>query len=730
MLRSAWQRLSAYWNTLSSGAGLLVAAALLLFIVFVILPDVTRLPLWGTETYGQIFVESPEIYTRERLVNDRYNQDYWLRNQLTKLEDSADLFSQKRAEMLNVWYGANRPEAPAPPTQLEAPPFEKEFELRSAMRDRIRQMILENLLDDRHDLTGNSVYGLKFDTAIIPGRNTHAQAIIKVRLSFEKMPGASLFPEFFRYQVFEIQEDPDNPFHRLPSHFNRWLGDVNARLNDYVLSTADPCESSSGDNEMSPERQRERVISAVTNVLAVDERLVRSSIAGNSLTLRLPEPWDDYFVIQVTTDESCPQRPLMELISVFNAFYVVDADQWNAFYDRDLERTEADREAVNWFPLGRIAVRENGVEEDKIILVDNPSNTETLDQDALDQFRLRFELTQQVLRELLSRTDAESRCLSYAEGRQECAFEGYRFFVEAGLANFIDGLSKLDAYAYASFPRRDVTGALTAAAIHALVASADELGNAGAEASATSSAAETIPVLTGFADGADDAEDAINFGWVVGSQGPMEAIHKSQLVLVSVPAYLDSFKLEVQTGWLDRSGSMIEQGQPIQMTVSLPPDYEAFDTLIGKEKNRPGPNIYDRHIRTPIIVRACSRAAIIIPGARLWRSASVTLGGQPANKITVLPNMQGIHATFEPLMPPSTYELVDDVAQLSDFANDERVVSTTLMVWTSEGVDRLGTGRAYIKRGEAATPRHGRVFVIVPKTGVCPEGSGRTTEIN
>ena len=719
MLRSVWQRLSTYWKTLSGGAGLLVAAALLLFIVFVILPDMTRLPLWGTETYGQIYVESPEIYTRERLVNDRYNQDYWLRNQLTKLEESADLFSQKRAEMLNVWYGANRPEAPASPTQLEAPPFEKEFELRSAMRDRIRQMILENLLDDRHDLTGNSVYGLKFDTAIIPGRNTHAQAIVKVRLSFEKMPGASLFPEFFRYQVFEIEEDPDNPFHRLPSHFNRWLSDVNSRLNDYVLSTADPCVPST-DDEISPERQRERVISAVTNVLAVDERLVRSVIGeDNSLTLRLPAPWDDYFVILVTADKSCPQRPLMKLFSVFNSFYVVDADQWYAFFERYLERREAEHKPANWFLLGHVAVRENGVDKEKVILVENLSGIETLDQDSYDEFRLRFDLTRQVLKELQSRTDAAPRCLSYAEDGSQCDFEGFQFFVEAGLANFIDGLSKLDAYAYASFPRRDVTGALTAAAVRALVASEDELYKAGAEASATSSAAETIPVLTGFADGADDAEDAINFGWVVGSHGPMEAIHKSQLVLVSVPAYLDSFKLEVQTGWLDRSGSMVEQGQPIQMTVSLPPDYEAFDTLIGKEKNRPGPNIYDRHIRTPIIVRACSRAEVIIPGARLWRSASVTLGGQPANKITVLPNMQGIHATFEPLMPPSIYELVDDGTQLADIDSTERVVSTTLMVWTSEGVDRLGTGRAYIKQEEVTEPRHGRVFVIVPKTGTC-----------
>ena len=36
---------------------------------------------------GLIYVESPEVYTRQRLVNDRYLQDAWLRNQLGVIDD-------------------------------------------------------------------------------------------------------------------------------------------------------------------------------------------------------------------------------------------------------------------------------------------------------------------------------------------------------------------------------------------------------------------------------------------------------------------------------------------------------------------------------------------------------------------------------------------------------------------------------------------------------------------
>jgi hypothetical protein len=169
-----------------------------------------------------------------------------------------------------------------------------------------------------------------------------------------------------------------------------------------------------------------------------------------------------------------------------------------------------------------------------------------------------------------------------------------------------------------------------------------------------------------------------------------------------------------------------------QVTARLPPDFETVDTVIAERRSRPGPKIFEQHVRNPFVLRACQKNELVIPGARLWRSAMVTVGGQPADRIIVLPNMQGIHATFDPLELPSSFSLLkdgklseehlarwlrtvpEDDDALPQPALDEKVVSTELKVWTSEGVDRLGGNDG---EGE-------KVLVLLPKTGQCPPPDG------
>jgi hypothetical protein len=67
-----WMRL-VRWQAVAAVALAVLAAHFL---------DLIHLPLPFLETTGRIYVDSPEVYTRERLVNDRYDQDYWLRQRL------------------------------------------------------------------------------------------------------------------------------------------------------------------------------------------------------------------------------------------------------------------------------------------------------------------------------------------------------------------------------------------------------------------------------------------------------------------------------------------------------------------------------------------------------------------------------------------------------------------------------------------------------------------------
>jgi hypothetical protein len=90
------------------------------------------------------------------------------------------------------------------------------------------------------------------------------------------------------------------------------------------------------------------------------------------------------------------------------------------------------------------------------------------------------------------------------------------------------------------------------------------------------------------------------------------------------------------------------------MEIKLPPDFSAFDSIFRSQGwVTPAPQIHDEAVDEDIYVVVGEDARILIPGFRLWRSTSVTLGAQPADRIRVLPNMEGIIAEFLPVRLPS-----------------------------------------------------------------------------
>jgi hypothetical protein len=172
-------------------------------------------------TYGGIFISSPEVFTRERLVNDRYEQDHWLMDELkSQLSCQATgTVNEERTSTLGAQIGepstsasptidSQGPEpakanlaasavvgqsvvpsplnvnphgADMPKANLAAPDLEC-FEDRLDYRDQLRTLRIENQLDDRHDLNGASLFRLKFDVAVVPGHNTTALAVVQVKI--------------------------------------------------------------------------------------------------------------------------------------------------------------------------------------------------------------------------------------------------------------------------------------------------------------------------------------------------------------------------------------------------------------------------------------------------------------------------------------------------------------------------------------------------------------------
>ena len=174
---------------------------------------------------GSIILNSPTIYTRQRLVNDRLSQANWLNKQLEETERDPEKFKSLDAYSvtsdiltLNARVTANGEkqngsgEVPARPTgndvRTDAPRSDKTqppggqptvvnqsfqvdqttFDRFLAMknyRDAVRTELMQTLLDDRHDILGNTVYRLGYDATIFGGKNNDKFAIVYVQLTHD-----------------------------------------------------------------------------------------------------------------------------------------------------------------------------------------------------------------------------------------------------------------------------------------------------------------------------------------------------------------------------------------------------------------------------------------------------------------------------------------------------------------------------------------------------------------
>jgi hypothetical protein len=165
----------------------------------------------------------------------------------------------------------------------------------------------------------------------------------------------------------------------------------------------------------------------------------------------------------------------------------------------------------------------------------------------------------------------------------------------------------------------------------------------------------------------------------------------SQLVLISVPAYLDAIELEVMRGFYDRdaseggeasdlSGLRVGSFEKSSIRIKVPPDYTALDGIVIGNRLVNGPKLGSLKITDAGGCYSTEPDGIFtlaIPGNRLWRSTVVTLDGLTANRIEVMPDMRGIVATFnEPSGPDAVIrpELLPG--------------PHSLVVWTSEGHDK------------------------------------------
>jgi hypothetical protein len=256
-----------------------------------------------------------------------------------------------------------------------------------------------------------------------------------------------------------------------------------------------------------------------------------------------------------------------------------------------------------------------------------------------------------------------------------------------------------------------------------------------ADRMSNSQAVDETPIVVGFSrpvepDPADskranDYSRETAFGWAIAPQtsgtGNVQQIDNQYPVsaVVSLPAWWRSIELEVSTCWarrsdmakaadlLDRCGRFAgpsrsaephrEQGRvdskseessesaihslrTYRNTVRLPGAISELSSKLGFEI------VQEPHLKVPLdqapppIVAEVGRSLdILLTGFRIWRSTEVTLGAQKSNRIVVLPNMEGIIASFDCVEPQTA-------VWAESSANEPVRQHVDVKVWTSEGV--------------------------------------------
>jgi hypothetical protein len=207
-------------------------------------------------------------------------------------------------------------------------------------------------------------------------------------------------------------------------------------------------------------------------------------------------------------------------------------------------------------------------------------------------------------------------------------------------------------------------------------------------------ALERAPLVVGFSHRSPKLEPQL--GWLFGPRIVLDPKgHQLKLVQtvssqslaaeVSLPAWWPRAELRLETAWVGNwyeasSFDLVRRSLPVEpqkVSVPLPLNRANLDSLTSLVAGQTvGIGLQQTRIARvePASVSACLSKEItfLVYGANVWRSTDVYFAGSRAKSVTVLPDMEGVSATFDP----------SSMSGLSDGA-----VDIPLTAWTRNGVD-------------------------------------------
>lgn len=635
-------------------------------------------------SFGNIYVDSPEIYTRERLVNDRFREDTWLKSTLESIKrlSAAKLLFQgtvrsSNTEKVSLGVSAQTPSPgdndagsllPGEPNGLHKPDAGESTQFRASasphgqlrddfrqlldIRDSIRKEIIENQLDDRHDIDVNTLYLFKFDvTTIVAANDTSARANIRITIT---KPDSETLVDSLRTLYFEwvshLETVLNKGFQARLLAFNAprakiGCTDYRLQLLDYVYRDADLLSD-------------------------VDLAQAREAIAKLEHNLAVGEP-DDI------------DRRLNHIIGVL-------------MHQGNIAKDSSRDEALNWLVAKWVVFD----------MVKRPG----LDRFVAAEIK---RLSVQNLRIAVKRIEKDSPIQKGFEFQPQQVedMDKREYGLEKFLQTFLDNEYRI--FTYAVSPKQSVERVADAATygrsselLSTLLGSNEPVKIKAAlkllrEQTVDVSAIKRNAVIVGFADRYQDPakNPEAAFGWLIGPRFQIDdsgsgyqyrhvSTQNALSALVSLPSAWPHVKIIVETSWLKEDDTE-HNPKSYSYHVSLPVDVDNMTDAVctrgyGKVGSKPLVFLTEMD---DIQLKAGEPAQILIPGRNLWRSTVVTIGSQPSNHITVLPNMEGIIAHFGKI----------DVASLEDKAVAEAM---KLRVWTSEGMASIPGKVSLVKQKE------------------------------
>lgn len=497
-----------------------------------------------------------------------------------------------------------------------------------AYREAIQSYLLEKQLDDTHDLHGFTLYTLKFDISVLPREGAGLLGRVALGIDTARVPYAAEDAGLGK----ELDKD-----------YERWLNYLEKRMAREQQALADLLERGKEGADA-----RRSALGWLQSLL----RLTAPSPApAAAAVLQVPPEATKRLVSFAKTFLRPPLPPALSGALAANAAVRELMKAKGAWAKLDQPTRAA---------LAALATRARYQE----------SLADYVDINADDEFAGSIQLTLD--------PDSAKRTKFTRDLRERLEANG------------------LQPYVYAITPKRHAQNLSRVAAqetVLNLIATLNaSFGSAAAEnttqyvkrSQELLSAINRKTLATGFVDGRS------NFGWVLGPRFYLrpktflgfdtdevepafehQPAQHSFTVTLALPASLKALPLKGHFEWIDRFGNVLERAPLFRTRDRDLLNATEYDRSEGRTIVRlPGPDLDALTAQliatsghdpteaqvisfTPDVVQEGKPASLMILGLNLWRNPEVYLGGQRANSVEILPDMQGVRAQFDEILLPA-----------------------------------------------------------------------------